>query len=83
MENKPFASKCYYCGVEILNNPYQKYDGIDPYSNAFSDKGDEEPEHYISDDEADEKEIKEAADVISQSFEPYDVTKDLGFDEET
>ena len=83
MENKPFASKCYYCGVEILNNPYQKYDGIDPYSSAYSDNSPEEPEPYISDDEADEKEIKEAADLISQSFEPYDVTKDLGFDEET
>ena len=43
----------------------------------------EEPEPYISDDEAEEKEIKEAADVISQSFEPYDVTKDLNFDDET
>ncbi len=48
MENKPFVSKCYYCGTEL-----------------------------------EEKEFKDAQEIISQSFEPYDVTKDLGFDEET
>ena len=83
MENKPFTSKCYYCGVEMLNNPYKKYDGLDPYKSSYSEKAEEEPEPYVSDDEADEKEFKEATDLISQSFEPYDVTKDLNFDEET
>ncbi len=83
MENKPFTSKCYYCGVEQLNNPFKKYEGLDPYSKIYGDKNIEEPEPYISDDEADEKEFKEATDVISQSFEPYDVTKDLNFDDET
>ena len=82
MENKPFTSKCYYCGVEMLNNPYKKYDGIDPYKPMYSENSEEEPEPYVSDDEADAKEFKEATDVISQSFEPYDVTKDLNFDEE-
>jgi len=82
MENKPFTSKCYYCGVEMLNNPYKKYDGIDPYKPMYSENTEEEPEPYVSDEEADEKEFKEATDVISQSFEPYDVTKDLNFDEE-
>ncbi len=82
MENKPFTFKCYYCGIEILDNPYKKYDGLDPYKADYMSET-EEPEPYISDDEAEEKEIKEAADVISQSFEPYDVTKDLNFDDET
>lgn len=83
MENKAFTSKCYYCGTEILNNPYRKYDDLDPYNVSYSDSNKEEPEPYISDDEADEREFKEATDVISQSFEPYDVTKDLNFDDET
>ena len=83
MENKPFASKCYYCGVETINNPFKKYDGLDPYNYTYTEKNDNGPEPYISDAEADEKEFKEATDVISQSFEPYDVTKDLNFDEET
>lgn len=82
MEKKPFASKCLYCGIEILDNPYKKYDGMDPYKVDYRTEP-EEPEPYVSDDEADEQEFREAADVISQSFEPYDVTKDLNFDEET
>ena len=24
LENKLFTSKCYYCGLEVLNNPYKK-----------------------------------------------------------
>ena len=82
LENKPFTFKCYYCGVEILNNPYKKFDGLDPYRTSYCNEV-EEPEPYISDDEADEKEIQDAASIISKSFEPYDVTKDLNFDEET
>ncbi|MBR3247405.1 MAG: hypothetical protein IKG03_03300 [Clostridiales bacterium] len=82
IENKPFASKCLYCGIEILDNPYKKYDGMDPYKIEYRNEP-EQPEPYISDDEAEEKEFREAADVISQSFEPYDVTKDLNFDDET
>ncbi len=82
MENKPFAFKCYYCGVELLNNPYKRYDDLDPYKIDYKPEP-EQPEPYVSDDEADEKEFREAADVISKSFEPYDVTKDLNFDDET
>ena len=82
MENKLFTSKCYYCGLEILNNPYKKFDGLDPYSKGYEEK-EEEPAPYISDEEADAQELKESQDIISQSFEPYDVTKDLNFDEET
>jgi len=82
MENKLFTSKCYYCGLEVINNPYKKYDGLDPYNTGYAEKT-EEPEPYISDDEADAKELKETQDIISQSFEPYDVTKDLNFDDET
>lgn len=82
MENKLFTSKCYYCGLEVLNNPYKKYDGLDPYNTGYSETV-EEPAPYISDDEADAQELKETQDIISQSFEPYDVTKDLNFDDET
>lgn len=82
MENKLFTSKCYYCGLEVLNNPYKKYDGLDPYNTGYTEP-EEEPAPYISDDEADAQELKETQEIISQSFEPYDVTKDLNFDEET
>lgn len=82
MENKPFTSKCYYCGIEILVNPYQKYDELDPYNTGYSDDGQPQPGPYVSDAEADAQEFKDAADVISQSFEPYDVSKDLNFDDE-
>ena len=83
MENKPFTSKCFYCGVEVLDNPYKKFDGIDPYSNAYATGEEIQPGEYVSDDEADEQEFKEAQDVISKSFEPYDVSKDLNFEDET
>lgn len=82
MENKLFTSKCYYCGLEVINNPYKKYDGLDPYNTGYAEQA-EEPAPYISDEEADAKELKENQDIISQSFEPYDVTKDLNFDDET
>ena len=82
MENKLFTSKCFYCGLEVLNNPYKKYDGLDPYNTGYAENV-EEPAPYISDDEADAQELKETQDIISQSFEPYDVTKDLNFDDET
>ena len=81
MENKPFVSKCYYCGTELLINPYKKYDGLDPYDTGYSEKV-EEPAPYVPDDVVEAEEIKDAQDIISQSFEPYDVTKDLNFDDE-
>ena len=83
MENKPFASKCFYCGTEILDNPYKKFDNIDPYKPQYADACEEQSGAYISDDQADEQELKEAQEVISQSFEPYDVSKDLNFEDET
>lgn len=83
MENLPFTLKCYYCGTEVMGNPFKKYDGLDPYKTDYPENTGLKPEPYVSDDEADKQELKEAQDVISQSFEPYDVTKDLGFDEET
>ena len=82
LENKPFTSKCFYCGIEVLDNPYKKFDNIDPYKPAYSDSVDTNNEGYVSDEEADKKEFQEAQDVISQSFEPYDVSKDLNFDDE-
>ena len=83
MENKPFASKCFYCGLEVLDNPYKKYDELDPYKPAYSTGNENAPQEYVSDAEADEQEFKEAQDVISKSFEPYDVSRDLNFEDET
>ena len=82
MENKPFTSKCYYCGIEILDNPYKKYDGLDPYKTGYAGNNPDQPSAYVSDNEAFEQEYKDAQEVISQSFEPYDVSKDLNFDDE-
>ena len=36
----------------------------------------------VTEEDAEQQEIQEAQDVISQSFEPYDVSKDLNFDDE-
>ena len=82
MENRPFTSKCYYCGTEILDNPYKKFDSLDPYKIDYANNG-IQPEEYVPDSVADEKEIQDAQDIISQNFEPYDVSKDLNFDDET
>ena len=82
MENRPFTSKCYYCGTEILDNPYKKYDGLDPYKVDYT-ANNAEPEDYVPDEVADQQEVMDAQDVISQTFEPYDVSKDLNFDDET
>ena len=79
MENRPFTSKCYYCGAETLDNPYKKFDGMDPYTPSYAET---KAEENLSEDEAEKKELEQAQDVISQSFEPYDVTKDLNFDDE-
>ena len=70
-------------GLDIdLNAVPKKYDGLDPYNTGYTEP-EEEPAPYISDDEADAQELKETQEIISQSFEPYDVSKDLNFDEET
>ena len=82
MENKPFTSKCYYCGVETLNNPYKKFDGLDPYTTSYSEPA-AEPEAQDTKADAETDELDEAKEVLSQNFEPYDVTKDLNFDDET
>ena len=59
----------------------KKYDGLDPYNTGYAEKT-EEPAPYVPDDVVEAEEIKDAQDIISQSFEPYDVTKDLNFDDE-
>lgn len=82
MENRPFTSKCYYCGSEMINNPYKKFDDLDPYNTGYAENP-IQPEPYVPDDVADEAEFKSAQDVISQNFQPYDVTKDLNFEEES
>ncbi len=81
MENKPFTSKCFYCGNETLDNPYKKFDDLDPYNPSYVEPAQEISEP-VTEEDAEQQEIQEAQDVISQSFEPYDVSKDLNFDDE-
>ena len=80
-ENKPFSSKCFYCGNETLDNPYKKFDDLDPYNPSYVEPAQEISEP-VTEEDAEQQEIQEAQDVISQSFEPYDVSKDLNFDDE-
>ena len=91
MEQVPFTLKCYYCGTEFLCNPFMKYDGLDPESveykteRATSEELDEQskPENYAerqAQSEADE--IASAEEILKKDFEPYDVSKDLNFEDE-
>lgn len=85
MENYPFTFKCFYCGTEVIGNPYKKYDSLDPYNQNYPEAeapSAESGEAPLSDEEAAASEIKEAQDIISRSYEPYDVSKDLNFDDE-
>ncbi len=83
MENLLFTYKCYYCGTEDLGNPYKKYDGIDPYAAyeepAEPEQGEPAAEESIPDEEA---ELRNAQEILNKDYQPYDVSKDLNFDEE-
>ena len=84
MENLLFTYKCYYCGAEDLGNPYKKYDGIDPnvvYEElqAPAEGAEPAPAEDITDEEA---ELRNAQEILSKDYQPYDVSQDLKFDEE-
>lgn len=87
MENLLFTYKCYYCGAEDLGNPYKKFDGIDP-NVVYEDLNEAaqeaaaaapQPAPEIPDEEA---ELRNAQEILSKDYQPYDVSQDLKFDEE-
>lgn len=91
MEQVPFTLKCYYCGTEFLCNPFMKYDGLDPETIDYkTDRASGEeldaqsaPENYEKKvAQSEEEEIASAEAILNSSFEPYDVSQDLKFDEE-
>lgn len=91
MEQVPFTLKCYYCGTEFLSNPFMKYDGLDPNAVEYKTErasGEEldaqsAPENYERKAaQTEEDEIANAEAILNSSFEPYDVSQDLKFDEE-
>lgn len=91
MEKVPFTLKCYYCGEEYLCNPFMKFDDIDPNfvdykpERATSEQLDEQskPEQYEQKIvQTEEDEIANAEAILKTNYEPYDVSKDLNFEED-
>ena len=91
LEQVPFTLKCYYCGTEFLCNPFMKFDGLDPNEieykpeKATAEEIEEhsKPENYEqrqAQSEADE--IASAEEILKKDFEPYDVSKDLNFEDD-
>ena len=83
MEKFVFKKKCYYCGYEKTQNPFQKYDSIDLNEKPVAAAADEnqKTEAKTEQEITPEDEILAAREVLNTTFEPYDVSKDLGFDE--
>ena len=77
MEKYIFKKMCYYCGYEKTQNPFQKYDSID-----LSKPTPEETEAAQKAEAEAQAEIDAAKEVLNTTFEPYDVTKDLNFEEQ-
>lgn len=65
-----FKIKCIYCGSEAVMHPYEVYNML-PETEYYDDVKD------TASADAD----KSVVDPAFQEFEPYDVTKDLNFDE--
>ncbi len=91
LEQVPFTLKCYYCGTEFLCNPFMKYDGLDPEEieyrpdKATSEELDEhsKPENYEQRQvQSEEDEIANAKEILDREYQPYDVSKDLNFEDE-
>lgn len=91
MEKVPFTLKCYYCGYEYLCNPFMKYDDIDPNVVDYKTEratGEEldaqsKPEQYEQNQiQSEADEIANAEAILKTSYEPYDVSKDLNFEED-
>lgn len=91
LEKVPFTLKCYYCGNETLCNPFMKFDGLDPAAveykteRATSEELDEQskPEQFEQRQVlSEEEEIANAEAILSTNYEPYDVSKDLNFEDD-
>ena len=91
LEQVPFTLKCYYCGTEFLCNPFMKYDGLDPEEIEYRpDKATSEelnehskPENYEQRQvQSEEDEIANAKEILDREYQPYDVSKDLNFEDE-
>lgn len=91
MEKVPFTLKCYYCGTETLVNPFMKFDGLDPNDIEYKTErysGEEldaqsTPENYEKKAaQSEEEDLANAEAILNSSFEPYDVSQDLKFDED-
>ena len=75
VKKTPLTCRCYYCGATYVMYPYN------------DKEPDEEPMPLTFEqvEEANAAEIKkseEAVEELPTNFEPYDVSKDLGFDDE-
>jgi hypothetical protein len=91
MEKVPFTLKCYYCGTEFLSNPFMKFDGLDPNAVEYKTErlsgeqldAESAPENFEKKvAQTEEEEIANAEAILNSSFEPYDVSQDLKFDED-
>ena len=91
MEKVPFTLKCYYCGNEVLCNPFMKFDGLDPNSIEYKTEratGEEldqqsSPEQFEQRvAQSEEEELANAEAILSTNYEPYDDSKDLNFEED-
>jgi len=85
LEKYLFKKKCYYCGYEITENPYVKYDNMDPEGPEYKSSVVKEEQKEQQEKEAEElnkTEEEKAREILNTTFEPYDVSQDLKFDEE-
>jgi len=65
-----FTFKCYYCGAEQIQNPFDCFDIA---------KAEMEEEKKAAEAQPD---VETDEDILNKTFEPYDVTKDLHFEDD-
>ena len=79
VKKTPLTGRCYYCGTMYLLYPYNDGDDtVDPIKSGIA-ADDAQPEQK---EDADAEGAQDAGDELPLTFEPYDVSKDLGFDDE-
>ena len=70
VKKTPLTGRCFYCGTTYILYPYG--DNVE----VLDDKTSSEPEKPAAEP------AEEIRDELPETFEPYDVSKDLRFDEE-